>query len=151
ILGDISMRERNLLGKGQDLRLGLSLGTLSTLIDLSFTEPYFMDRAVSAGFDLFRTSNDRQNIASYSDRSLGFALRTGWAYTEHTRQLLRYTLRQTDIYNVQPFASSIVQRQAGSSVTSEISEVVSWDTRDVRLNTTKGWLVRSSVAVGGLG
>ena len=95
ILGDISIRERNLLGKGQDLRLGLSLGTLSTLIDLSFTEPYFLDRAVAAGFDIFRTSNDRQNIASYSDRSVGFALRAGWAFTEHTRQTVRYTLRQT--------------------------------------------------------
>jgi len=31
-----------------------------------------------AGFDVFRTSNDRQNIASYSDQSIGFALR-GWA------------------------------------------------------------------------
>src|SRR5881394_1077514 len=113
ILGDVSIRERNLLGKGQDLRLGLSLGTLSTLIDLSFTEPYFLDRNVAAGFDLFRTSNDRQNIASYSDRSLGFALRSGWAYTEHTRQQVRYTLRQSEIYNVQPWASQIVQRQSG--------------------------------------
>lgn len=151
ILGDISIRERNLLGKGQDLRLGLSLGTLSTLIDLSFTEPYFLDRNVTAGFDIFRTSNDRQNIASYSDRSLGFALRAGWAFTEHTRQSWRYTLRQSDIYNVQPWASTIVQRQAGSSVVSEISETTAWDTRDVRLNTTKGWLLRNSVAIGGLG
>ncbi|HEY4170421.1 MAG TPA: outer membrane protein assembly factor BamA [Reyranella sp.] len=151
ILGDISIRERNLLGKGQDLRLGLSLGTLSTLIDLSFTEPYFMDRAVSAGFDIFRTSNDRQNIASYSDRSLGFALRAGWAYTEHTRQQVRYTLRQSEIYNVQPWASSIVQRQAGSSVVSEISQTIGWDTRDARLNATKGWLLRNTVAYGGLG
>jgi outer membrane protein insertion porin family len=151
ILGDVSIRERNLLGKGQDLRLGVSLGTLSTLIDLSFTEPYFLDRAVTAGFDVFHTSNDRQNIASYSDRSLGFALRTGWAYTEHTRQLLRYTLRQTEIYNVQPWASTIVQSQAGSSITSEISETIAWDTRDQRLNPTKGWLLRNSVALGGLG
>ena len=151
ILGDISIRERNLLGKGQELRLGLSFGTLSTLIDLSFTEPYFLDRNISAGFDLFRTSNDRQNVASYSDRSLGFALRAGWSYTEHTRQTVRYTLRQSDIYNVQPWASEIVQRQAGSSVVSEIAETVAWDTRDVRLNTTKGWLLRHSVALGGLG
>jgi len=151
ILGDISIRERNLLGKGQDLRLGLSLGTLSTLIDLSFTEPYFMDRAVSAGFDIFRTSNDRQNIASYSDRSLGFALRAGWAYTEHTRQQVRYTLRQSEIYNVQPFASSIVQRQSGSSIVSEVSQTIGWDTRDARLNATKGWLLRNTVAYGGLG
>jgi outer membrane protein insertion porin family len=151
ILGDVSIRERNLLGKGQDLRLGVSVGTLSTLIDLSFTEPYFLDRSVAAGFDLFHTSNDRQNIASYSDRSLGFALRTGWAYTEHTRQLLRYTLRQTEIYNVQPWASPLIQSQSGLSVVSEISETVAWDTRDQRLNPTKGWLARNTVAVGGLG
>jgi outer membrane protein insertion porin family len=151
ILGDIAIRERNLLGKGQDLRLGLSLGTLSTLIDLSFTEPYFLDRAVAAGFDIFRTSNDRQAIASYSDSSIGFALRTAWAYSEHTRQTLRYSLRQTNIYNVPFYASPIVQSQAGYSVTSEIAESVSWDTRDQRINTTKGHLIRNTVSWGGLG
>lgn len=150
ILGDISIRERNLLGKGQDLRLGLSLGTLSSLVDLSFTEPYFLDRPLAAGFDIFRTSNNRQAIASYSDASLGFALRAGWAYTEHTSQTVRYTLRQTNIYDVQPFASPVVQSQAGESVTSEISETLSWDTRDQRLNPTKGWLIRHTIAVAGL-
>jgi outer membrane protein insertion porin family len=150
ILGDISIRERNLLGKGQDLRLGLSLGTLSSLVDLSFTEPYFLDRPLAAGFDIFRTSNNRQAIASYSDASLGFALRAGWAYTEHTSQTVRYTLRDTNIYDVQPFASPVVQSQAGESLTSEISETLSWDTRDQRLNPTKGWLIRHTIAVAGL-
>lgn len=148
-LGDISIRERNLLGKGQDIRLGLSLGVLSSQIDLSFTEPYFLDRSVAAGFDIFRTSNNRQSIASYSDRSVGFALRSGWAYTEHTRQTIRYTLRENEIYNVSVFASPIIQSQIGTSVTSEISETIAWDTRDQRLNPTKGVLVRNSVAVGG--
>src|ERR1700754_4490007 len=76
ILGDISIKERNLLGKGQEVRLGVSLGTLSTLIDASFTEPYFLDRNMVAGFDIFRTSNDRQSVANYSDASIGFALRS---------------------------------------------------------------------------
>jgi outer membrane protein insertion porin family len=150
ILGDISVKERNLLGKGQELRLGLSIGTLSTLVDLSFTEPYFLDRPMAAGFDIFRTSNDRQNVASYSDRSIGFSLRAGWAYTEHLRQNVRYTLRQTDIYNVQPFASQIVQQNAGTSVVNEVSETLAWDTRDTRLNTTKGFLLRNTMAVAGL-
>ena len=150
ILGDISVKERNLLGKGQELRLGLSIGTLSTLVDLSFTEPYFLDRPMAAGFDIFRTSNDRQNVASYSDRSIGFSLRAGWAYTEHLRQNVRYTLRQTDIYNVQPWASTIVQLNAGTSVVSEFSETLAWDTRDTRLNTTKGFLLRNTMAVAGL-
>ena len=151
ILGDIAIRERNLLGKGQDLRLGLSLGVLSSQIDLSFTEPYFLERPMSTGFDVFATSNDRQAIASYSDRSVGFALRAGWALTEHTRQTARYTLRQSEIFNVPSFASPLIQAQAGYSVTSEVSETIAWDTRDQRLNTTKGALLRNTVAVGGLG
>jgi outer membrane protein insertion porin family len=150
VLGDIAIKERNLLGKGQELRFGISLGTLSTLIDLSFTEPYFMDRPMAAGFDIFRTSNDRQAVASYNDRSIGFALRAGWAYTEHLRQSVRYTLRQTDIYNVQPWASTIVQLNQGTSVVNEVSETLAYDTRDTRLLTTKGLLLRSSMAVAGL-
>ena len=79
---------------------------------------------MAAGIDLFRTSNDRQSIASYSDASLGFALRAGWAYSEHTRQNVRYTLRQTDIYNVQPWASIVVQQNAGTSTVSEFAETI---------------------------
>ncbi|OFW97261.1 MAG: outer membrane protein assembly factor BamA [Alphaproteobacteria bacterium RIFCSPHIGHO2_12_FULL_66_14] len=149
IVGDISIKERNLLGKGQEVRLGLSIGTLSTNIDFSFTEPYFLDRNMAAGFDIFRTSNDRQNVANYSDSAIGFALRSGWAYTEHTRQIVRYTLRQSNIYNVQPWASPVVQAQAGYSTVSEVSETLTWDTRDSRLNTTKGWLLRNTIAVAG--
>ena len=149
ILGDISIKERNLLGKGQEVRLGLSLGTLSTNIDFSFTEPYFLDRNLSAGFDIFRTSNDRQAVANYNDASIGFALRSGWAWSEQTRQVVRYILRQTNIYNVQPWASYVVQAQAGYSTVSELSETISWDTRDTRLNTTKGWLLRNTIAVAG--
>jgi outer membrane protein insertion porin family len=147
ILGDIAVKERNLLGKGQELRLGVSVGTLSTLIDLSFTEPYFLDRPMAAGIDIFRTTNNRQAVASYNDSNIGFALRAGWAYTEHTRQQVRYTLRQTDIYNVQPWASFVVQANRGLSTVSEIAETVSWDTRDTRFNTTKGFLLRNSVAL----
>jgi outer membrane protein insertion porin family len=147
ILGDISLKERNLLGKGQELRLGVSVGSLSTLVDFSFTEPYFLDRPMAAGFDAFLTSNDRQSVASYNDASIGFALRAGWAYTEHTKQAVRYTLRQTNIYNVQPWASYVVQANAGLSLVNEFAETVAWDTRDTRINATKGVLVRNSVAL----
>jgi outer membrane protein insertion porin family len=104
---------------------------------------------MSAGFDVFMTSNDRQQVANYSDSAVGFALRAGWAYSEHTRQIFRYTLRNTNIYNVQPWASPVVQAQAGYATVSEVSETIAWDTRDSRLNTTKGWLLRNTVAVAG--
>ena len=53
-VGNTHIRERNLLGRGQDLKLSFSLSGRTSQIDLSFTEPYFMDKDLSAGFDLFK-------------------------------------------------------------------------------------------------
>ena len=151
ILGDISVRERNLLGKGQDLRVGLSLGTRSTQIDLSFTEPYFLDRNVLAGFDLFRITRDNQKTSSYDESTLGFALRAGWAISENTRQTVKYTLRRDEIKNVGSNASDLIKAQQGRTWTSEVGQILAWDTRDNRLNTTKGFLIRYSLDFAGLG
>ncbi len=151
ILGDISVRERNLLGRGQDMRVGLSLGTRSTQIDLSFTEPYFLDRNVLAGFDLFRITRDNQRTSSYDESTLGFALRAGWAISERTRQTVKYTLRRDEIKNVGANASALIQAQAGKTWTSEVGTIIAWDTRNNRLNTTKGFLVRYAIDFAGLG
>ena len=59
VIGDVSITERNLLGNGQFLRLQLS-GSLERLqVDLSFTEPRFLDRNLAAGFDLFHKDVDQ--------------------------------------------------------------------------------------------
>ena len=151
VLGDISVRERNLLGRGQDLRVGLSLGTRSTQIDLGFTEPYFLDRNVSAGFDIFRITRDNQRTSSYDESELGFALRAGWSISENTRQTVRYSLKRDVIKNVGDNASPLIKAQEGLTWTSEVGTVVAWDTRDNRLNPTKGWVLRYSLDLGGLG
>ncbi|MCF8495740.1 MAG: outer membrane protein assembly factor BamA, partial [Alphaproteobacteria bacterium] len=51
-LADFRIRERNLLGKGQDLLLAAVIAGQRTEFDASFTEPHFLDRDVSAGVDL---------------------------------------------------------------------------------------------------
>ncbi len=51
-VGNIGVRERNFLGRGQDLRLSLRLAGEQSEVDVSFTEPYFLGRSLSAGFDL---------------------------------------------------------------------------------------------------
>jgi outer membrane protein insertion porin family len=151
VVGTISVRERNLRGASEDLNLSLSLGTQSSQGTISFTEPYFLDRELTAGVDLFVTQNDRQSTSSYSDSSLGFAFRGGWAFTETLRQTLRYTLKQTNIYDVQYWASSVIQAQAGYSTLSELSTTIAWDTRDQRQNTTKGLLLRGTLSAAGPG
>ncbi|MFP6742130.1 MAG: outer membrane protein assembly factor BamA, partial [Alphaproteobacteria bacterium] len=52
VLGSVSVTERNLLGRGQNLGLSFTLSGRTQLIDLRFTEPYFLGREIGAGFDV---------------------------------------------------------------------------------------------------
>ncbi len=77
LLGDIGIRERNLLGRGQDLKLNFQLGQTLQSIELGFTDPYFLGRPLSAGFDLFDNKRDFQTQASFDKSELGFQVRIG--------------------------------------------------------------------------
>src|SRR5690606_13905485 len=76
-IGSIQLRERNLLGRGQDLRLGVSIAGSASELDLSFTEPYFLGRNLAAGFDAYRITNE-QDESSFEERRLGGSLRGGF-------------------------------------------------------------------------
>ncbi|PPR23232.1 MAG: Outer membrane protein assembly factor BamA [Alphaproteobacteria bacterium MarineAlpha10_Bin2] len=151
VLGDISIRERNLLGRGQDLRLGLQFSTRRQEIDLSFTEPYFLDRDIAAGFDLFRTSADFQDESSFDQDTLGTSLRANYTVAEDLRHGLRYTLRQDKISDVDDGASRLIKEQEGTSIASSIGHTLTYDKRDSRLKPTEGYLVQFGQEVAGLG
>ena len=124
-LADITIRERNFLGRGQDLRLGTVVSFRSQQVDLSFTEPYFLDRNIAAGFDLFEiktspTANFFSGVTPpYQQFSYGGALRAGYQITENLRQTLKYTARPTTspTSRATPRCSSRCRR--GSTLTSE--------------------------------
>ena len=90
-LGSVGIRERNLLGRGQDLRLNLTLSGERSEIDLAFTEPYFLDKNLAAGFDLFATDTE-QDESSFDEQRIGGGLRAGYDLYENIRQVWRYTL-----------------------------------------------------------
>ena len=149
-VGDISLRERNLLGRGQDLRLGLRVSGRTQTLDLSFTEPYFLDRRMSAGFDIFRIDEDNTDESSFETEALGFRLRTGYALTEHTRQNWSYGWTSTDLFPGSN-ASEFVNEAAGRSSTSSVSHTITWDTRDNRFSPTRGVVVSMTNELAGFG
>jgi outer membrane protein insertion porin family len=151
VLGDVSIRERNLLGRGQDLRVATTVAQLTQEIDISFTEPYFLERNMSAGFDLFEINQDNQNIAQFNQFTLGGSLRVGYQITEALRQTLKYTLREDRIEDVQPTASIFIQQEAGERLTSAFGQVLLYDKRDNRLDPTAGYFVQLANDVAGAG
>lgn len=148
---EIGVRERNLLGKGQDLLAKASLGQKSTRFDLSFTEPYFLNRDVAAGFDLFHKTTDLKKASSYKQTDTGGGLRLGYNLTENLSQTLRYGFKQSKVEDVSTNASRYVKEQEGISTTSAISQSLLYDRRDSKLNPTDGYFGRLSNDLAGLG
>lgn len=151
-LADFSIRERNLLGRGQDLVLSALLAGERSQLDISFTEPYFLGRDVSAGFDLFATESDFQDESSFDQSRTGGALRLGYPLSRNWRQLLRYTFENNEISNVDDDASLFISEQEGTRSTSAISQRLTYDTRDSRQFTTTGtnyWLETELAGLGG--
>jgi outer membrane protein insertion porin family len=129
-LADLRIRERNLLGKGQDLTFATTLAGKRTEFDASFTEPYFLDRDMSAGVDAFHITRDLQDESSYDQRRTGGALRMGYPLSENLRQSWRYRLERNEIMDVKDSASLYVKQQEGKRVTSAVSQRLAYDTRD---------------------
>jgi outer membrane protein insertion porin family len=150
-IGNIGLRERNLLGRGQDLRLGFTLAGAATELDFSFTEPYFLDRNLAAGVDLYRSTNDRDRQSSFEEERIGGSLRGGFNITEELRNVVRYTLENRDITDVDNDASLLVRSEEGATVRSGISNELIYDTRDSRFDPREGFITSLRTEFFGLG
>src|SRR5690606_29633937 len=135
---------------GQDLRLGLQLSERQQQVDVSFTEPYFLNRPLLAGVDLFRIIRDNTDESSYDLDTTGFSLRMGYRITEPLSQRFRYTFRQDEI-DPNRDASRFIRREKGKSYTSSIGQELVYDKRDNRFEPTEGYVLSLSNDIAGLG
>lgn len=150
-LADFGVREKNLLGRGQDLRTRLMIAAERQQIDLGFTEPYFMNRDVAAGFDVFRILQDLHQESSFDRETNGFTLRANYALSERWRHMVNYTLRENTITDVDPLASLYIKQQEGTTVNSSIGQSFVFDGRNNRFDPTEGGYFRLSQEYAGIG
>ena len=152
VIGDVSITERNLLGNGQFLRLKLS-GSLDRLqVDLSFTEPRFLDRNLAAGFDLFYKDVNAVATSSYKSRKEGGSLRLGFPISENIWLNTNYTLSYDDLYYVDSAtASRAVIEAQGAALTSAIGTAITYDTRNHPKNPNRGIYLQAGVDFAGVG
>ena len=150
-LADLSIRERNLLGKGQDLLFSTTIAGDRTQFNTSFTEPHFLDRDLSAGVDAFHIERDLQDESSFDQRQTGGALRLGYPLSEKWRQSLKYRFESNDITDVDSNASRFIRDQEGKRTTSAIGQRLTYDDRDSRLFPTEGLFSWLDAEVAGLG
>ena len=150
-LADFGVRERNLLGRGQDLKFKATVAAERQQYDVGFTEPYFLDRELSAGVDLFKITQDFTTESSFDRETNGVRLRAGYSLAEHLNHSMYYSLEQVDITNVETTASRYIREQEGTNVTSLVGHSLMYDMRNNNFDPTEGYMVKVTQEIAGLG
>lgn len=148
-LVDLRIRERNLLGKGQDLRASISLAVEQQNFDVGFTEPYFLDKELSLGLEGFHIASS--NVSEFERISTGGSVRLGYVLAENLRHSVRYTLRRDEVTNVDVGASRFIRLEEGSDFVSVVGQDLTYDRRNSKIEPTDGYIIRLSNDIAGLG
>lgn len=96
-IGDVSLQERNFMGRGQFIKASVQFGESQRGYSLSFTEPYFLGRRVSAGFDLYTTHYQETYFRSYQEDTKGASVRVGLPITDNLTIGASYSIFTQDI------------------------------------------------------
>ncbi|HEX8527457.1 MAG TPA: outer membrane protein assembly factor BamA [Allosphingosinicella sp.] len=170
---NLSIRQRNFRGLGQEIRAAINYSTYSKSAEIGFTEPYLFDRNIAVGFDLYRRDLNSFNFVqnrrqtTYQQISTGGQLRAGIPLTEHWQMALRYGLSYDQVSlddprffrilpdgtrECDPLATGLYLCEAiGNRVTSTLGYTLLFDTLNNRLRPTAGVRFLVSQDFAGLG
>ncbi len=150
-IAGFGISERNLLGKGQTLRAQFSISSRRTQIDLGFTEPYFLDRPIAAGVDLFAREADFLRESSFLQTTYGGSLRAAFPITEYWTMGTRYVVRRDKVEGAFASTNRYLAAAEGTFTTSSVGYSLIYDNVDDRLNPSSGRRLVLSQDVAGLG
>ena len=96
-LAEVSISERNFLGRGLYAKASVTYGQYARGYSLSLVEPYLLDYRVALGLDLFQRQQLANTFIAYGTKTLGFSPRLGFTLREDLALQLRYSIYQQEI------------------------------------------------------
>jgi outer membrane protein insertion porin family len=147
---DIGISQSNFRGTGQDLRARIQTGSIQKQIDLSFTEPHFINRDIQAGADLYESSYNYTGV-DYKEDSIGGDVRLGYNLNGYSVLRLRYNLRRDKITYTDSTACNGLLYNCGAGVTSSVGYTLAFDLRNDYITPTRGWMATFQQDIAGLG
>lgn len=145
---DLFNRRSMFQGDGQKFRLRLQLGSLSSEAVLSFEEPWLMQKALTLGFSIFRSSSE-YNSSFYTQIETGGEIYLRKRLFELVEGKVGYTYKVVGINDVSPSASAIIRQLEGNNALSQVDFQLLRDTRDKIINTTSGNRIEINTALAG--
>jgi outer membrane protein insertion porin family len=97
--GYLEYGEENFRGRGQSISAAYQFSKSTQNIQLSFTEPWFMDTPLTLGAQLYRTAS---NYDEYDRLKTGGSILVGRPIPglDYVRASVRYTLEKVDVFNI---------------------------------------------------
>ena len=139
IMGIAEITQGNLGGRGQLLKFKVQWGSTRRIYMVSFMEPYLFDKALWGRIDLY---NQDQDYDGYKLKSNGFGLSIGKSFTEYVSGSIRYSLDQSNTYDITTAPTYLLQKQIDSYgtvlTTSSLTANLSRDSRDFYLDPKTG-------------
>jgi outer membrane protein insertion porin family len=96
-LGEVSVSERNFLGRGLFAKASVTYGQFARGLSLSYVDPYLLDYRVALGMDAFYREQLANNYIAYGTKTIGFSPRLGFALREDLSLQVRYSIYQQQI------------------------------------------------------
>ncbi len=148
IIGQGSVSQENFLGRGLKLNLSGSFGGRSTTYTVGLLEPYFLDKNLSLGFDVYKTERE---WTDFTKKTVGGDIKLGFPLGEDNRAFFIYRYEEKEILDVDDEASLFIRDQEGTSTLSSLSGSLTRNTTDYRLDPSKGYVAEGSIEFAGLG
>lgn len=96
-LSEVSISERNLLGRGLYGKAAVQYGQRTQGYTLSLVEPYLLGYRVALGLDFYQRKQTASSYVSYDSKTIGFSPRLGFQLREDLSLQVRYSISQQSI------------------------------------------------------
>jgi len=137
VLGELSLTERNFLGRGQYVRAAVGASQSGRTFDFSFTEPRFMGLKVSTGFDVYKRINDETSSSFYGSDAVGGQVRLGVPLTSELSSTFFVGLENV-VYADKSSPNSVVVTDGESRNKVFVGYSLAYNGLDNRKNPTTG-------------
>lgn len=152
LVGFLQVSQNNLFGNGQAVSAQWDFGDRKSSYNLSFTEPWLLDKPISFGMDVYRISRTQAYASQgYDQTSTGGSLRLGYSFREKWDAWKVYNTYRYQSDQTSNVSSDLIGIDEGLENTSSITPSLVRDTRDNIFDASRGsYNIYSVTFAGGL-
>ncbi len=143
-----ALSQDNFLGRALRFDLSAALGGSSATYRLGLLDPYFLDKHIAFGGDIYNTERE---WSDFTRKTTGGDVKLGVPLTETLRSFFIYRYEKKDIFDVDEDAPRSITDQEGEHTLSSFTASLSRNTTDYRPDPTRGNISELSIEYAGLG